>query len=117
MSEANKTSKETPKVPVDLETSTPTKVKGLTIREIRYQRALIALQKEFCREKMDMSFVKLRNSSPFSKNYQDKNKPMGRAVGIAGKLLGGMNYLDYAVLGFSAFSNIRKLIGLFKKKK
>ncbi|MDE5663545.1 MAG: hypothetical protein K2I37_05890 [Muribaculaceae bacterium] len=103
-------------VPADLESITPAEVKGLTIREIRYQRALVALQKDFCREKMNVGILRLKNSSPFSKNYQGKSKPFGRAAGIVGKLIGGMNYLDYAVLGFSIFSNVRKVMGIFRKK-
>lgn len=108
---------ETPQVPSDLETIKPAEVKGLTIREIRYQRALVALQKEFCKEKMNSGILKLRSASPFSKDYNGKAKPLGRAAGIAGKIMGGMNYLDYALIGFSAFSNIRKIFGFFKKKK
>lgn len=107
----------TPQVPSDLETIAPAEVKGMTIREIRYQRALTALQKEFCKQKMETDMVKLKNLSPFSKNYSGKNKSFGRAAGLAGKLMGGMNYLDYAVIGFSVFSNIRKILGFFKKKK
>lgn len=108
---------ESPKVPADLETINPTEIKGLTIREIRYQRALVALQKEFCREKMNSDFLKLKSSSPFSSDYKDKSKPLGRAAGIAGKIMGGLNYLDYALIGFTAFSNVKKILGFFKKKK
>lgn len=103
-------------VPADLESINPVEVKGLTIREIRYQRALVALQKDFCREKMNVGLLRIKNSSPFSKNYQGKSKTFGRAAGIAGKLIGGMNYLDYAVLGFTVFSNVRKMLRVFKKK-
>ncbi len=107
-----------PDVPADLATPTPRQVKGLTISEIRYQRALVALQKEFCKEKIDMSIRKLKTSSPFSKDYAGgKKSSFGKFGAIAGKLIGGMNYLDYAIIGFSAFSNVRKLLGFFKKKK
>lgn len=108
---------ETPKVPSDLETIQPAEVKGMTIREIRYQRALVALQKEFCKEKMHSGILKLKSVSPFSKDYKGKSKPLGRATGIASKIIGGMNYIDYALIGFSAFSNIRKILGFFRKKK
>lgn len=108
---------ETPKVPSDLETIQPAEVKGLTIREIRYQRALVALQKEFCKEKMHTGVLKLKSASPFSKDYNGKSKPLGKISGIAGKIIGGMNYLDYALIGYTAFSNVRKVLGFFKKKK
>ena len=94
--------------------------KGMTIREIRYQRALVSLQKEFCREKMAYGVIKLKNSSPFSKNYKPSgggSKSFARASGILSKIAGGMNYLDYAVIGFSIFSNVRKVAKIFKKHK
>ncbi|MEZ3518767.1 MAG: hypothetical protein K1V75_02350 [Muribaculaceae bacterium] len=103
-------------VTTDFTTIEPAEIKGLTIREIRYQRALVALQKDFCREKMNVSLMKLKNSSPFSKDYQGKSKFFGRPAGIVGKVLGGMNYIDYVLLGFSLFSNARKVMGFFKKK-
>lgn len=105
-----------PNVPADLVTPEPREAKGLTISEIRYQRALIALQKEFCKEKVGHSFRNLQNSSPFSKNYEAKSGT-GRIGAIASKLLTGMNYLDYAVIGFSVFSNVRKITSLFRKRK
>lgn len=105
-----------PQVPTDLRNITPVEVKGLTIREIRYQRALLALQKEFCREKINSGVLRLKNSSPFSKGYEGKSKHFGRAAGIMGKFMGGLNYLDYIVLGFSLFSNVKKAMRFFKKK-
>lgn len=107
-----------PDVPSDLATPNPRQVKGLTISEIRYQRALVALQKEFCKEKIGLSMRKLKNFSPLSKDYSGGGKSSFGKIGtIAGKLIGGMNYLDYAIIGFSAFSNVKKILGFFKKKK
>lgn len=103
-------------VPADLTSIEPAEIKGLTIREIRYQRALVALQKDFCREKMNVGLMKLKNSSPFSKDYQGKTKFLGRPAGIVGKVIGGMNYIDYILLGFSLFSNAKKVMGFFRKK-
>lgn len=103
-------------LPDELKSAEPKEVKGLTMREIRHRRALVLLQKEFCKEKMEYEVLKLKNSSPFSKNYSGKSGTMGRMTSIAGKLLGGMNYLDYAVIGFSLFNNVRKAIKIFKKK-
>lgn len=105
-----------PAVPDDLATPTPREVKGLTISEIRYQRALVALQKEFCKEKVSSSIRNLKNTSPFSKNYSPSTKA-GRYGAIASRILGGINYLDYAVIGFSVFSNVRKIMSFFRKKK
>lgn len=104
-------------IPTDLQSAEPLKIPGLTIREIRHRRAIVLLQKEFCKEKISYSALKLKNSSPFSKNYSGKSKTFGRAGGILGKIVGGMNYLDYALVGFSVFSNVRKVLRLFHKKK
>lgn len=106
-----------PQVPADLATPDPGEVKGMTISEIRYQRALVALQKEFCKEKIGHSVRKLKTSSPFSKNYDAGNSSFGRVGAIAGKLISGMSYLDYALIGFSVFSNVRKILKIAKPRK
>lgn len=112
----SKNNENLPTLPEDLATPQPKEVKGLTISEIRYQRALVALQKEFCKEKIGYSVRNLKNTSPFSKDYASKSH-FGRFGAIAGKLISGVNYLDYAVIGFTVFSNVRKIISFFKKKK
>lgn len=111
----SKNNENLPAVPEDLATPEPKEVKGLTISEIRYQRALVALQKEFCKEKIGYSIRNLKNSSPFSKGYASKSH-FGRFGAIAGKLVNGVSYLDYAVMGFTAFSYVRKIMGFFKRK-
>lgn len=113
----NKKDKSLPAVPADLSTPMPQKIKGLTISEIRYQRALVALQKEFCKEKIVIGVKRIKNYSPFSKGYNAKDDFGGRFGAIAGKIIGGINYLDYAVIGFSLISHIKKIRGFFKKKK
>lgn len=111
----NKNNKKLPG-PDEVDRKTRTEARGLTIEEIRHRRALVLLQKEFCKEKMEYNALKIKNKSPFSKDYSGKSKPLGRMAGIAGKFIGGMNYIDYAVIGFSLFSNIRKAIKIFRKK-
>lgn len=109
---------ETKKIPGPDEVDQKTMVqsRGLTIDELRHRRALVLLQKEFCKEKMQYGALKLKNSSPFSKDYSGRSKPLGRATALAGKLIGGMNYLDYAVIGFSIFNNVKKAVKIFKRK-
>ena len=41
----------------------------------------------------------------------------GAETGIFKKMVNGLSYLDYAVLGVSAFKRISSLISLFRKKK
>lgn len=105
-----------PDVPADLATVDPRPVHGLTISEIRYRRALVALQKEFCKEKLNVGVNKLTHFSPFGGSNTDKSTFSGKAVAVARKVLGGMNYFDYALIGFSVFQNVRKVFKLFKKK-
>lgn len=91
---------------------------GYTIDDIRYRRALVALQKEFARQKIGTSAKKITRHSPFSKDYQPAHGGMmGKAGAIAGKLITGLNYMDYILLGFSAFNTGKKVLRLFKRKK
>lgn len=104
--------------PKELMPLSPEKIKGLTINEIRYRRALLTLQKDFCREKMMLSIHKIANSSPFSKGYKsDGRTSMGRYGAIMGKLVGGLNYVDAVMVGFSVFQTTKKIFSFFKRKK
>lgn len=104
-------------LPDGLTSVEPVKRTGLTIREIRHRRAMVMLQKEFCKEKIRFNALKLKNSSPFSRDYDGKGKALGRASGIAGKLIKGMNYLDYLMIGYSVFGYVRKFTSIFRKRK
>ncbi|MBD5371215.1 MAG: hypothetical protein HDR80_08750 [Bacteroides sp.] len=99
------------------EAHAPAKVKGLTIREIRYQRALVTMQKEFCKEKITISLDRVKRSSPFSKDYDGGADNKSRASGIIGKLLSGLNYVDYAMAGYSVYNTGKKFLGIFKRNK
>lgn len=104
-----------PDVPADLATPDPKPAKGLTISEIRYQRALVALQREFCKEKINVGISNVKSFSFFNK--KGSKSSLGNKTGaIAQKVLGGMNYLDYAIIGFTVFSNVKKIFKFFKKK-
>lgn len=92
------------------------KFKGYTLEEIRYQRALVALQKEFCKTKLRRNVNNLRKSNPLSSRGAVAALP-GRMGGIASRLLSGLNYLDYAMMGFSVFGSLRKIYSFFRKKK
>ena len=95
----------------------PMKIKGLTIDEIRYRRALTALKKDFPREKVRVGGMRIAKNSPFSRGYDSSLCKFGRTGAIVGKLFGGLNYLDYAMMGFSLFQTGRKLVGFVKGKK
>lgn len=79
--------------------------KGYTIEEVRYRRAVVALQKEFAKEQVlhDVASLKKVSLLPSKK--------------VAPKLLAGLNYADYALMGFSAFKYGRKIFNLFRRRK
>lgn len=88
--------------------------KGYTMEELQYQRALLALKKEFLKEKAlhTLSAVKeqvpLIGGSISATGLQHK--------GIAGKLLKSLNFADYLLLGVQGIRIGRKIGSLFKKK-
>lgn len=89
--------------------------KGYTLEEIRYQRALVTLHKEFCRTKIDRIGNQLKRTNPLAPS--SSTSLPGKVGFFAGKLLTGLNYMDYAMIGFNLFSSARKIISFFKKKK
>ncbi|MDE6538083.1 MAG: hypothetical protein K2M13_08645 [Muribaculaceae bacterium] len=90
------------------------KFKGYTIEELRYQRALVALQKEFCKAKVINRIDHLRNRKSGSEDTSSKIARYGK---FAGKLLTGLNYLDYAMIGMSLFGSGKKIYKFLKQKK
>ncbi len=89
--------------------------KGYTMAELRYQRALLALKREYCKENIMETAVKIHHDSPFSSDGQ--KSLMKNVGGVASKVIGGLNYVDYLLIGFSAFSSIRKVLHFFKRGK
>lgn len=100
---------------VNISENEPT-FKGYTIEELRYQRALVTLQKEFCKSKLERNINSLRKTNPLSPTSAASSLP-GKFGIIATKLLSGLNYLDYAMLGFSLFGSARKVYSFFHRRK
>ncbi|MDE7413601.1 MAG: hypothetical protein K2N05_07455 [Muribaculaceae bacterium] len=90
--------------------------KGYTIEELRYQRALVALQKEFCKSKVLHKAERIKNRKLFGNNEGSSSK-LSKVGNIAGKLLTGLNYLDYAMIGMSLFGSGKKIYKFIKRKK
>ncbi|MBD5355478.1 MAG: hypothetical protein HDR88_00485 [Bacteroides sp.] len=90
--------------------------KGYTLEEIRYQRALVMLQKEFCKNKILRNVNTLKKANPLTPQGAASLIP-GRMGTLTTKVLSGLNYVDYAMLGFSIFSSVRKVFSFFHKKK
>lgn len=93
-----------------------TEFKGYTIEELRYQRALIALQREFCKEKLLMEFSSLTNRSA-SGNKGKSKIPFLSTSGMFNRIFKSLDYIDYLMMGISAFTGIRRIARFFKKNK
>lgn len=97
-------------------TQSESKFKGYTLEELKYQRALVALQKEFCRSRLMRNVGNLQKSNPLSPSAAASTLP-GKVGFIASKVFSGLNYLDYAMLGFSVFGAARKIFSIFRRNK
>ena len=90
--------------------------KGYDLDELRYQRAILALKKEFAKEKVMADLDEIKKRLPFRNNGEQKmGFPIAR--GILGKVFSGLGYVDYFLLGFSVISTGRKIFSFFRKKK
>lgn len=95
------------------------KFKGYTIEELRYQRAMLALRKEFCKVKLMESIQGLKPGGRKSESTVSKkgSSKLALAGKIAGKLLSNLNALDYVLMGLSLFGTVKKGYKLIRGKK
>lgn len=89
--------------------------KGYTIEEIRFHRALVAMEADFCKAKIFKSWNNLQRVNPLSNTQKTTFK--GKAGSVALKLINGLNYMDYILLGVSLFNGSRKLLSFFRHKR
>lgn len=73
--------------------------KGFTIDELRYRRAYMLARCELAKGQLMRSAHEAKQGMPLS----------GGSHGIMGKLLGSLNYLDYALIAFRIGSKLFKL--------
>lgn len=86
--------------------------KGYTIEEIRFQRALVAMEADFCKVKIYKSWENIVNANPFMPG--NKSSLTSRAGNLAIKMFNGLNYLDYILIGLSVFKSSKKVLSFFK---
>lgn len=89
--------------------------KGYTIEEIRFQRALVAMEADFCKTKIQRSISNIQESNPFIPG--NKSSLPGKAGAIALKMINGLNYLDYILLGVSLFKGSKKVFSMLRGRK
>lgn len=86
---------------------------GYTIEELRVQRALADVRREYVKEKLESNFTNLI-ANPLSREDESRSS---LAWSIGGKLLNLFSYTDYIALGVNLFNGGRKLVGMFKHRK
>lgn len=89
--------------------------KGYTLNELRYQRALLLLKKEFLKEKATEQLKDVRENIPFLNGHSGISKISSK--GVLGKVMKGLSFADYLMIGFSLFNSGRRFVSLFRKKK
>lgn len=89
--------------------------KGYTIEEIRFKRALVAMEADFCKTKIFRSWNNIQASNPLMPG--NKTSIGGKAGAVALKLVSGLNYLDYVLLGLSVFKGTKKIFSFFRGKR
>ncbi|MDE6697467.1 MAG: hypothetical protein K2K25_11355 [Muribaculaceae bacterium] len=93
----------------------PVEFQGYTLDEIRHRRALITVRKEFAKEKLLQQVDSLKDRNPFASD--GTLKAASRLGSIPMKIVRGLNYTDYIMLGISAFGTMKKVFSFFRKKK
>lgn len=89
--------------------------KGYDLNELRYQRALLFIKKEFLKEKALNDTMAIKQRIPI---VNGKSPISGMSpTSLVGRVVKGLNYADYLMLGFTAFNAGKKLFSIFRKKK
>lgn len=101
-------------VPAPVQAEEIPEFKGYTIEEIKYQRAMLALRKEFCKAKLMQTVGEMRPQRKPGKHNAPKFKLF---TTVASKVLSNLNALDYVLMGVSLLGTAKKGLRLFKKKK
>ncbi|MDE6560587.1 MAG: hypothetical protein K2K75_04325 [Muribaculaceae bacterium] len=93
----------------------PVEFEGYTLDEIRHHRALVAVRKEFAKDKILEQLEGLKDRNPFAAD--GTLKAASRLGSIPMKIVRGLNYTDYIMMGISAFGAAKKVFSFFRKKK
>lgn len=102
------------------ETISPNEIhpfKGYSLSDLHYRRALVAMQKEIAKDKVLTNVLKLQRHSPFSKDFGKGKGTVGKVSAVAQKITNGLNYFDYAMLGYTLFNSGRKIFSFFRRVK
>lgn len=90
--------------------------KGYTMEELRYQRAMMALRKEFCKAKVLESVQNIRPGGKARRSGSTTPSKFATVTHLASKLFSNLNTLDYILMGMSLFGTVKKGYKLIKGK-
>ena len=90
--------------------------KGDTLEELRYNRAMMALKAEFCKEKMLADLQAAKSQTILGKLQRGEGTGLFKS-GVLGKMARSLNYVDYILVGLTAFKTIRSITSLFRRNK
>lgn len=92
---------------------------GYTLRELRFQRTLTDVRREYVKEKLMGEIANVRTL-----RFLESKKGNGSAgwlnpsvLALAGKAFKIFSYADYISLGITLFQSGRKVFSLFRRKK
>ena len=68
--------------------------KGYTLEELRYNRAMMALKAEFCKEKMLADLQAAKSQTILGKLQRGEGTGLFKS-GVLGKMARSLNYVDY----------------------
>lgn len=87
--------------------------KGYTLEELRYQRAMTLLRRDFSKAKVVNQVQRLRGGD----SGNAPKSRLGRVGTLAGKLMSGLNYIDYAMMGMTLFNSGQKVYKFFRRRR
>jgi hypothetical protein len=89
--------------------------KGYTIEELRFRRAVVAIKREYVKDKLNSEWARFRGVGVGPNVVDGKKKPF--TGGLVANVMKMFSYADYIALGLTIFKGTRKIASLFKKKK
>lgn len=87
--------------------------KGYTMEELRYQRALLLIKREFVKEKALKEVKKIKEQIPLINGSEGHSS---KGSGLLGKMMKSLSFIDYVLLGFQAIRIGRKFTSKFKTR-
>lgn len=88
---------------------------GYTMEELRYQLALTALKKEYLKEKATDTVSAIKKQLPLVNG--NSTLPAKATKGLFGKIMRGLDFADYLIIGFQGVRIFKRLGTIFRRKR